>query len=305
MPAEAFEVLVIDNGSIDDTAEVVRRHSALLQLRYIEAPEPGLHVGRHEGMRQAQSDVLMFADDDIEAGPRWVEAVVRSFANANVALVGGNNHPLFEATPPAWLMQWWEKPVHKGRALPYLSILDFGEGVFAVDPSYVWGCNFSIRRDVLLQAGGFHPDAVPRERLRYRGDGETHISDVVRTSGLTTLFDSAASVHHWVSVPRMRPGYFEQRAYAQGISDSYTAVRRLGGLATWPCAWLRHQLGRSRFAISKGLEMTNRNTGLAAGELRSIQTSVALAYHKGYSFHQQEVRSDPALLAWVLRGNYF
>ena len=100
LPAEAFEVLVIDNGSTDHTPDVAENYGSLLQLTYVTAPEPGLHVGRHEGMRRANTDVLMFADDDIEAEPGWVEAVVQTLENPNIALVGGNNYPLFEEPPP-------------------------------------------------------------------------------------------------------------------------------------------------------------------------------------------------------------
>ena len=114
----------------------------------------------------------MFADDDIKAEPGWVEAVVRTLENPKIALVGGNNYPLFEEPPPEWLVRWWDRPVYKGRALGSLSILDLGEGVFEIDPGYVWGCNYSIRRESLLKAGGFHPDSVPKERLLFRETGK-------------------------------------------------------------------------------------------------------------------------------------
>jgi glycosyltransferase involved in cell wall biosynthesis len=183
LPIDEFEVLVVDNGSIDSTCDVAKAYGQSLQLTYVTAPVPGLHVGRHAGLLRAKSDVLIFADDDIEALPTWVEAVVDSFKDTGVALVGGNNYPLFEEDPPAWLLRWWKRPVHIGRAMGSLSILDFGDGIFEISPGYVWGCNFSIKREVLLKAGGFHPDGVPKEQLRYRGDGETHVSDVVRRSG--------------------------------------------------------------------------------------------------------------------------
>jgi len=86
-----------------------------------------------------------------------------AFSYPDVVLVGGNNLPAFALPPPAWLERWWNQPVYKGRALGYLSILDFGDGVFDIDPAFVWGCNFSIRKEQLIQYGGFHPDAFPAE----------------------------------------------------------------------------------------------------------------------------------------------
>jgi len=300
---DAFEVLVIDNGSTDHTAEVARQNASSLQLSYFTAMEPGLHVGRHEGMRRARSDVLMFTDDDIEAEAGWVEAVAQNFMDPSVALVGGNNHPLFEAPPPAWLVSWWERPVYKGRALEYLSILDFGNGMFETDPAYVWGCNFSVRRDVLLAAGGFHPDALPKERLRFRGDGETHVSDMIRSSGGRTLFDSRASVRHRVSRDRMTRAYFEQRAYAQGISDSYTEIRRRGGLGSTPTAWLDRKLRQLRAMIGQRFPSL-ADADPAASDLACVRAATATAYWQGYAFHRQQVRQDPALLEWVLKADY-
>lgn len=289
-----FEVLVVDNGSQDDTAAVAATYQALLPLRYIHASEPGLHVARHAGMMQASSDILVFCDDDIVAGPRWIEAIVACFEDKSVAMVGGNNHPLFASPPPRWLLELWQKPVYKGHALSYLSILDFGEGRFDIEPGYIWGCNFCIRRDDLIKAGGFHPDALPDELIRYRGDGETHVSNHVRASGRRAVFDSDASVWHRVGTERMSARYFKKRAYAQGISDSYTVIRRSGGVRTTPGDMVRR--------------LSSRLQGWVAGDspngLRDIQRSIAAAYAEGYEFHQQQAKGDPDLLRWILKDHY-
>jgi glucosyl-dolichyl phosphate glucuronosyltransferase len=305
LPAEAFEVLVIDNGSTDHTPSVAENYGSLLQLTYVTASEPGLHVGRHQGMQRANTDVLMFTDDDIEAEPGWVEAVVQTLENPNIALVGGNNYPLFEESPPEWLVRWWERPVYKGRALGSLSILDFGEGVFEIDPGYVWGCNYSIRRESLLKAGGFHPDGVPKERLLFRGDGETHVSEAVLKSGFRTVFNSRASVHHRVSKERMTKSYFEQRAYAQGISDSYTAIRRKGGLKKPVGGRIRGGLSHLWTFVGWHIRFAMAVCRRTERESMSVQHTMSSAYWQGYNFHQQQVRADPALLAWVLKESYF
>jgi glucosyl-dolichyl phosphate glucuronosyltransferase len=210
---------------------------------------------------------------------------------------------LFEAHPPGWLQRWWERPVYKGRALPYLSILDFGEGRHPIDPAYVWGCNFSIRRDVLLAAGGFHPDALPRTHLRYRGDGETHVSEFVRRTHGDALFDSRASVEHRVTKARMSCEYMVQRAYAQGISDSYTAIRRSKGSRPWiqrlgvAC---KQQVRRVFHRMASVLAWTDDSRR----DLESILAHTAIAYLRGYTFHGAQVRKDPELLAWVLKPDY-
>lgn len=304
LPREEFEVLVIDNGSTDNTHEIAMGYVSSLQLAYVHAPEPGLHVGRHAGMRRAISDVLIFADDDIEAEPGWVEAVVQTFEDPSVALVGGNNYPLFEEDPPDWLMRWWNRPVYKGRALGSLSILDFGDGVMEIDPSFVWGCNFSIRRDVLHQARGFHPDGVPKEKMRFRGDGETYVSEVVRRSGLRTQFNSRASVRHLVPKSRMTVAYFQQRAYAQGISDSFTDIRRFSGFQTPFPYWLRQKLVSLKYGITSNYKYMRVTGDSVERILLSVQRAMAAAYREGYEFHRHEAKADLKLLEWILRKDF-
>lgn len=302
LSAEAFEVIVVDNGSTDDTAAVAAAHVGSLPVRCMSAPEPGLHVGRHAGMQAAASDLLVFGDDDIIPEPTWLASVLEAFEDPEVALVGGNNRPVFEGAPPDWLLAWWRQPVGPGRAMAPLSILDFGDGRFDIDPGFVWGCNFSIRRDVLLRAGGFHPDGVPADRLRWRGDGETHVADEIRRAGLRARFHGGASVGHRVSAGRMTPAYFTQRARAQGVSDSYTDLRRAG--AAMPR--LADRVRRRARALASRLRLSlppARDPGEST--LRELRRTMLAAHAAGYDFHQREVAGDPDLLAWVLKERYF
>jgi glycosyltransferase involved in cell wall biosynthesis len=221
-----FEVLVVDNGSTDETAAVAAAFGNRLgNLRCVYAPEPGLHVGRHAGLREAKGDVLVYADDDIRALPTWLEAIEENFRDPAVAMVGGNNLPDFFAPPPRWLERLWKRPFAGGHAIVGLSVIELAGKRRPFSPYLVWGCNFSIRRQVLLDCGGFHPDGMPQELIRFRGDGETHVSAHVLASGMRCMFDPRASVRHAVTPERMTFDYFRRRAYNQGVSDSYRRLR--------------------------------------------------------------------------------
>lgn len=303
LAAEQFEVVVVDNGSRDGTAKVAAGYATRLALRCIAAPEPGLHVGRHAGMRAARSDVLMYTDDDAEPEPTWVESVAQAFQHPTVALVGGNNYPRFEGEPPTWLQRWWDEPVYRGRALGYLSLLDFGSGRFPLAPEYVWGCNFCVRRQALETVGGFHPDGVPREMMRLRGDGESYVANAIGSRGWTVVFDSRASVHHLVPAARMTPSYFEQRGFAQGVSDSYSAVRRNRSASLSLSERLRARLRPVAGSIRARWRMTGSRDP-AASALLEVRLSTLRAWAEGFAFHQSALRSDPHLLSWVLKDNY-
>jgi hypothetical protein len=189
-----------------------------------------------------------------------------------------------DAEPPAWILRMWEKDRQGGRMLPYLSILDLGDEAKEVRPDYVFGCNFSIRRSVLLEAGGFHPDAVPPEFIRYRGDGETHVARYIKEQGYHALYHPKASVYHLVPAERMTEDYFYRRAWLQGISDSYTAIRN----------------GRGSFL--RYLVRCNMTAKMLVSEK---PTSTFFSHYlKGFVYHQQEVKGDPALRDWVMKDRY-
>jgi len=294
-----FEVLVIDNGSTDDTQHVIDQYKGqLANLSGIYAPEPGLHTGRHAGMKAAQGDILVFADDDIEALPTWLSSIDAAFQDPQVAMVGGNNYPLFLQTPPDWLKRMWHRPTFCGyKSIPSLSVIEFTQPPQEISPYQIWGCNFAIRKEVLLQADGFHPDGMPKELIRFRGDGETHVSRYVAESGLKCVFHPGASVHHKVTPERMTHAYFRQRGFNQGVSDSYTQLRQQDlPSATAKRPFIKRALG---FAVRKALSL------LDSAETRRAAAELQLGHREGFAYHQAAYRDDPEVRDWVHRPTYF
>lgn len=297
---DQFEVLVIDNGSSDDTAAITAAMKLQLpNVRYFLEPRPGLHVGRHRGLKEAAGDVLVFADDDIRATPNWLAAIAENFADPAVAMVGGNNYPDFLAPTPAWLERLWQQPNLGGQAISMLSVLSLPAGRRDISPLLVWGCNFSIRRQVLLDAGGFHPDAMPPELIRFRGDGETHVSNHVAARGLRCVFDSRASVYHAVPAERMTVEYFRKRAYNQGVSDSYTQLRAGGGGGP-----ARGMLAFAR-GIARRLRCRVRELGPQAAELRELRRVIQAGWQEGFDYHRMAYRQDTEVRDWVHKAGYF
>ena len=290
-PMDFFEVIVIDNGSTDNTRQVVESFQHQLRnIRYFYDSTPGLHVGRHLGMKMAKAEILVYADDDIEAFPTWLEAIAESFKNQDVVLVGGKNLPKFECDPPAWIMKMWRKNKDGNRVLSYLSILDLGDQIKEIHPYYVFGCNFSIRKDILLNSGGFHPDSMPQELIKYRGDGETHVSAFIKRKRLKTLYHPRASVFHMVPQNRLTETYFCKRAYLQGISDSYTQVRNKD--------MIDHSAIMRTFEY---LRLLQKKFGLyASPRKRCIESH----YFQGFIMHQNLSAEDKNLYEWIIRPNY-
>lgn len=289
---DLFEVLVIDNGSIDNTKEVVENYKMKIKnLKYFYDKTPGLHTGRHRGLKESSYEILVYADDDIEAFPNWLEGIKESFNESNVVLVGGKNLPNYEENPPNWILDMWNKNNNDMKIIGYLSILDLGDEIKEINPYYVFGCNFSVKKNIVIEAGGFHPDGMPQELIKYRGDGETYISDYISKKGYKTIYNPKASIYHLVSKERMTLDYFKKRAFNQGISDSYSYTRNI-----------KKTISKKSFIK---LFMKNIILNLKIFLKKDIiNTEIRKSYNKGFIFHQKEIIKDKSLLEWVLKDNY-
>jgi len=159
VPADVrYEVIVVDNNSTDCTRDVIaeyaRRRPDL--VRFAFEPRQGVSYGRNAGIRAARGRIVAFTDDDNAAASTWVATVVDLMrSNPDVEGVGGKVVPEWPQSRPAWLDRRHWSP---------LAILDYGERPFftsARRPLCLLTANLAIRRDVLLELGGFSPD-LPR-----------------------------------------------------------------------------------------------------------------------------------------------
>ena len=299
-PADPVEIIIVDNGSVDNTEAVCREVAekfSHLDWHYVYDDIPGLLTGRHRGAREAKGEILAYLDDDTVLAPTWLEALEDAFRDPKVVLIGGPSTPLFDKDPPFWLQDFWTD-IEGGRHCGWLSLIECGNAIRPVDPLYIWGLNFSIRKKTLEQCGGFHPDCIPKPLQRYQGDGETGLANKIKDAGLTCLYHPGLAVKHVIPTARLTPASFEQRAFYQGVCDSFTQIRRDRRVPIERQYLWKDLLRRTKWRLERnGIQ----RRPLAEG----VRWLTARAHLAGIRFHQSEVRNDPRLLDWVLRQNYF
>lgn len=303
-----WEVIVVDNASTDDTAGVTGQKSQTLPIpiRYVLETRLGLHHGRHRGAREARGDYVGYLDDDMILAPTWVQGV-QLVAQGKADAVVGRILPKWEAASPDWLLAMIQDGVYSD-----LGLLDLGSIVKPVDPFLVFGGNCFLPRRLVFDLGGFHPDSMPAELLRYRGDGETALMRKFKGSGLRAYYDPRATAFHVIDASRLTVEYMCQRAYNQGISDSFTQTRAAQGPVEAPffssSSESRYERLSQMSLSDIGRTVCRRAKRIIRGLRREpygeIRSKIAEAYRAGWLFHQSEVRNDPTLLEYNLRQTY-
>ncbi len=308
-PLDQFEIVIVDNGSTDATEAASKQFissHADHHIRYVYEPEPGLLSGRHRGALEARGDIMVFVDDDIEADIRWLQAINDSFADPSVHLVGGRNLPRYGVEPPEWLEWFWDDHPN-GRLCRNLSVLDFGEHVREIDPDFVWGLNFAIRKQALIALGGFHPDVIPKHLQHFQGDGETGLTRNAKKFGYKAIYHPHALVFHHLPQTRMSYEYFDERFFYQGVCDSYAYVRGRGSESKLMEASPSELVEMLKERAKSLLKLAGRLLGKTAhrSEKLALQRRFQRAYLRGYEFHQCSLRRNPSLIEWVLKKDYW
>lgn len=289
-----FEVIVVDNTPSGALHEYVGGMAAEPgpPVRYLAEPRPGLTAARHAGARGAQGEILAYVDDDILAAPGWLAALLPPYSDPGVACVGGRILPQWEVEPPPWLADF------PGT---FYSLLDYGEALRVLSPSeYLWGCNFSIRKQTLFQAGGFHPDYFADRKLVWHGgDGECGLLRKVQGAGYKVVYAPQAVVRHRISAERLTSAYLRRRAFDFGIEAGYSYFRYQSPSWTGLTVWIVKSL--ARVAYHQWRQTFARGQGKAQLEL---QEAVAAAYYRGRLGHAFRLLCQPGLRRHCSRETY-
>jgi glycosyltransferase involved in cell wall biosynthesis len=215
LSSDDYEIIVVDNASTDDTKIVVEEanHNGPKEVRYVYEGQLGLHNARHAGARAAQAAILAFTDDDAICERDWLEQLLACYNDPLVGCAGGKILPKWEALPPAWILRY------PGA----LALLDRGDEVKELRwPEDIYGVNFSIRREVLFDLGGFNPESFGDIWL---GDGETGLLRKVYTAGWKVIYNPKAVVWHVIPQTRLTLEYMKRRFANQGAAASYSVYQ--------------------------------------------------------------------------------
>jgi GT2 family glycosyltransferase len=181
-----YEVLVVDDGSTDDTRAILARFPA---VRAIHQANRGLSAARNVGLEAAGGAVIAYTDSDCFADRNWLTHLVYQLRRSGAAAVGGPNLTPDDGWLAACVAAAPGQPTH---------VLESDQVA-----EHVPGCNMAFRREALLAINGFDP------QYRKAGD-DVDVCWRLQQAGYWITFAPGACVwHHRRQTPR---AYFRQQA---------------------------------------------------------------------------------------------
>ena len=218
VPEGGFEVIVVDDGSSDDTQAVV--DEAGVPVRYVRQENAGPAAARNRGWRLSRSPIVAFTDDDTVPDRRWlVDVTAELGAHPDLSGLGGTVRPL-----------------HRGFLADFVQLERLvGHGADERGVRFLVTANAAYRTDVLRRVGGFD------EGFARPAGEDTDLSFRVRHGGgrlgVTAL---AAVLHdHRTSLRNLFRTYFRHGAARHRLATQHPdlgvaeAVRTMTGPSYW------------------------------------------------------------------------
>lgn len=210
-PPTGWKLLIVDNGSTDNTPQVITSFANRLPLQTLLEPRQGKNFALNAGLSHIVGDLTVLTDDDVYPREDWlVQLRSASKDHKDFSIFGGSIVPHWEAPPPAWI-QWADK----------------GAAYAITDPSWqngpiaancVWGPNMAIRSEIFRSGVRFDTSIGPRGSNYLQG-GDTEMTRRLESLGHRAWHVPGAVVEHIVRKEQLEKSWLLGRAIRHGRGE--------------------------------------------------------------------------------------
>jgi glycosyltransferase involved in cell wall biosynthesis len=205
-----YEVIVVDDGSADQTGEIVKQTSA----RYIHQQNRGPAAARNTGWKHSQGDIICFTDADCAPEPEWLQKVNDVFKKEDPDAVGGS----YTYTGQSGLGKIIQQEIEARH------------GKIQGPTDFLGSFNLAVKRSALKAAGGFNED------YKSASGEDNDLCYRLRKAGYKLWFDRDILVEHmhpWnfynYLISQARHGFWRIKLYkdhpGMAKGDDYAGLR--------------------------------------------------------------------------------
>jgi len=144
-PSDAYDIIIVENGSIDNTTSIVQKYPVRLFHSSIRGPA----AARNFGIARSNADIIAFTDADCIAHPRWLSELVPEYQDPEVGGIGGSILPYEHA----------ERNFVEIFSEEHSPLTNFTSGEHEFLP-HLYTANASYRQRILNEVGGFNPNVI-------------------------------------------------------------------------------------------------------------------------------------------------
>lgn len=209
----AIEVIVVANNCTDHTRQVCQSSTGPYTVRHVEESRQGLNHARNRGALSASFGFLVYLDDDMLVDPDWLVACEEIIsADRTVDAVVGPVRPDFVGKAsrfagPRAIASLSSKYSDKGDRVSVLGVHEAHE---------MPGCNFGVRRELVLALGGFHP-LLDRNGRGMMGGGDSEFGYRLGVNNRKIVYIPGCAIEHQIS---------EAKASLRGLVRRWKGVGR-------------------------------------------------------------------------------
>lgn len=237
------EIIVINQKAPDEVYEFFEKFA---NVRYFNLEKPGMVGARNFGILQANYEIVLFLDDDIEPLEGLIDGHLLAYEDTSVGGVAGrifelDDKDLQTLDHRASDLEQWHEFIHFNHDN-------------RMDIITARGCNMSFRREILMSLGGFDTNIK-----HFRDDSE--MSFRVRSNGYRILFEPNAALIHFSTeaggtrISSNNKNFFSTeidsywRIFWHCRDDLYFWIKHYKGMLMWKHIWRSYSthIGLSRF----------------------------------------------------------
>jgi glycosyltransferase involved in cell wall biosynthesis len=139
-PSSAYEIIMVDNNSTDNSAELVMKYP---QIKLLSETKKGAYAARNLGVAESRGEIIAFTDSDCEPSPEWLDKISEAIDKPGVGLIQGGR--LYTTDSPSLLLL---ESYESERA-------DYTFSGHASGLCYGYTNNMAVRRDLFERCGPF------------------------------------------------------------------------------------------------------------------------------------------------------
>lgn len=214
-PHVRLRVLIVDNNSTDRTPMLIQEFQNSPfghkhEIVPLHEPRQGHTFSRNQAVKSANSDLMIWTDDDVIVATNWIAKYVHAAnANPDVALWGSVIEPRFETPTPKWVSENWA--ILKGC----FAHRDLGpQSVEFTACRLPYGANFAIRTEVQKQF--LYDTELGRRGREVAGEDELDMMRRLLAAGHRGVWVPGAVVEHMIPAERATERYVYDYFAGQG-----------------------------------------------------------------------------------------